>query len=123
MAQNHKLKTQNINPKHKPHFVQLNPACAKFEACPSIIGSCSFKTGFNSLPHRRLRVPLARDVEEYPVVAEDGVRDSVAVVVDRAEPAAAADELGVVLRVAELGALGGLRRGQPPRLAQDLLRG
>ena len=63
---------------------------------------CQFRS------HRRWRVPLAGDVEEYPVVAEDGVGDAVAVVVDRAEAAAAADQLGVILRVAELGALRGL---------------
>ena len=76
---------------------------------------CQFRS------HRRWRVPLAGDVEEYPVVAEDGVGDAVAVVVDGAEAAAAADQVGVVLRVAELGALRRLRRRQPPRLAQHLL--
>ena len=67
-------------------------------------------------------MPLAGDVEEDPVVAEDGVGDAVAVVVDRAEAAAAADQLGVILRVAELGALRGLRGRQPPGLAQNLLK-
>ena len=67
-------------------------------------------------------MPLAGDVEEDPVVAEDGVGDAVAVVVDGAEPAAAADQVGVVLRVAELGPLRSLRGRQPPGLAQNLLR-
>ena len=68
------------------------------------------------------RVPLARDVEEDPVVAEDGVGDAVAVVIHGAKSAAARDEVGVVLRVTELATLGCLRRRQPPRLAQHLLQ-